>query len=179
MAWGLSPSGAAERRNGSLGKKRDSGKTPGNSCMWSWVRAQPDQGEAQGTERVHLQHVAAALNAPFKKRTPSILGRGSPRWEVGTTLVKGVLEPWAPGPLGLCCRLSPRGGGQINLPEGLSSGRLLSIKKWVTGEDWAHSRSGYPVLMIRFQGRLWWPLQTHILWYSWRREGKSYGVGTG
>ena len=86
MAWGLSPSGAAERRNGSLGKKRDSGKTPGNSCMWGWVRAQPDQGEAQGTERVHLQHVAAALNAPFKReRLPFLAevphaGRWAPHW---------------------------------------------------------------------------------------------------
>ena len=29
------------------------------------------------------------------------------------------------------------------------------IKKWVTGEDWANPRSGSPVLLIRFQGRLW------------------------
>lgn len=84
--------------------------------MWSWVRAQPDQGGAQGTERVHLQHVAAALNAPFKKRMPSILDRGSRLLEASTALMKGVLEPWAPRLLGLHCRLSPRGGGQSKYP---------------------------------------------------------------
>lgn len=144
MAWDLSPSGAAERRNGSLGNKRDSGKALENSCMWSWVRVQPAQGEAQGTARVTfntwqqlwmfhsrrwcLPFLAEVLRA----------GRRAPRWwKVCWNL--GLWGHWA-------CAWAPEEEARVNLPEGLSSGSLARTGPTPdqgTLSSWSGFRAGF------------------------------------
>lgn len=98
---------------------KNCGNTRENSCVWSWVRAQPEQGGAHGVETVHLQHVAAALNAPFK-RIPSILDRVSSLWEAGRDE-----RPFQTGLTGLgACTAAwvPGEKARVNIQDGFSGG---------------------------------------------------------
>lgn len=69
---------------------------------------------------------------PFLAEVPRA-GRLAPHWwkvcwSLGLLGRRACAAAWA-----------PEEEAGVNIPEGLSSGSLLSIKKWVTGQDWAHS----------------------------------------
>ena len=157
-------------------KNRDN--TPGNSCMWSWVRAQPDQERGTRDRNGSPSTRGSSFECSIQEEDAIHSWQSFPalgsryRWEV----FPKRLDSQA---IGLALQHEPQGRRPESISREAFPAGKLSIKKWVTGEDWADSRSGSPVLVIRFQGRLWWPLKTHTLWYSWRREGKGCGVGPG
>lgn len=55
--------------------------------------------------------------------------------------------------VGLAWEHEPQGRRPESISREAFPAGKLPIKKWVTGEDWVDSRSGSPVLVIRFSGQ--------------------------
>lgn len=114
MAWGLSPSGAAERRNGSLGKKIKTMVTLQGTA------ACEAESEHSLTKEGHKGQKGFTFNTwqqlwmlhsrrecrPFLAEVPRSWKLAQHWWKVC----------WNLGLPGLHCRLSPRGGGQSKYP---------------------------------------------------------------